>query len=272
MPQPYQLLVVDIDGTLLNSRGAISPQDARAIADAVRGGVQVAVSTGRAAIASRTVLDELGLHGYHIFFDGALVSNPRSGHELYAETIEPGLMRDAVTFARGDGLHIDIYSATHYYIERETWAAEIRRSFFRIEPIISNLDAVIDRERIIKGTVIVRTDAEKEKARQFEAAFNGRLRFSWTHTPAYPEVDFINIVNPGVSKGRALEALCAGLDVPLSRVIAIGDGHNDVSLLEKAGMAVAMGNSVAELRAVSDAVTHDVDHGGVAEAVRRYLM
>jgi len=80
-----------------------------------------------------------------------------------------------------------------------------------------------------------------------------------TKTPSYPEVDFINVLAPDVSKGQALEALASHLEISLTEVIAIGNGTNDISLLEKAGMAVAMGNSPDELKAVADYVTLDID-------------
>jgi len=272
MRQTYKLLVVDIDGTLLNSRGVISAEDTEAIARVEKAGVRVVVSTGRAAMASGWVLDHLHLNGYHIFFDGALVYNPVSKKEAYAESIDGNLARQAIDFARQHDIHFDLYTSSRYFIERDSWAVDIRRQFFRIEPTFQNLDEVCQRERIIKGTVIIRTPAEKALAIEFQNQFRGKLAFSWTTTPAYPDVDFINIVSPKVSKGKALEELCALHKVPLSQVVAIGDGVNDVSLLKTAGLAVAMGNCVDELKSVAHTVTHDVDHSGVAEAIRRFLV
>ena len=91
-------------------------------------------------------------------------------------------------------------------------------------------------------------------------------------TPAYPEVDFINVVAPGVSKGKALEALATFLGIPLSEVMAIGDGANDITLLSSAGLAIAMGNAPEELKAVADYVTLDGDHNGVAAAINKFLV
>lgn len=272
MKKRYKLLVVDIDGTLLNSRGVISSEDVQAIARVRERGVRVALSTGRAAMAAGWVLDHLQLDGYHIFYDGALVFNPVTGRESYAEPIDSSLAREALDSARQSGVHIDLYSSTRYFIEREDWAADIRRQFFRLTPTISSLDEVCKNERIIKGTLIVRSGAEREHALQIQDHFRGRLTFSWTMTPAYHDIDFINILSVKVSKGRALEELCRLLKVPLADVVAIGDGVNDVSLLKKAGLAVAMGNCVDELKSVAHIVTHDVDHSGVAEAIKSYVL
>jgi 5-amino-6-(5-phospho-D-ribitylamino)uracil phosphatase len=272
MKQPYKLLVVDIDGTLLNSRGVISTEDTEAIIRVVKAGVRVALSTGRAAMASRWVLDHLHLDGYHIFFDGALVYDPINNMEAYAESIDGGLACQAIDFARQRNIHFDLYTSSRYYVEQESWAVDIRRKFFRIEPTFKSLDEVCQQERIIKGTVIIHSPQEKEIAIDFQNRFRGKLSFSWTTTPAYPEVNFINVVSPKVSKGKALEELCALYKVSLSQVMAIGDGVNDVSLLKAAGLAVAMGNCVDELKSVAHTVTHDVDHSGVSEAIKRFLL
>jgi hypothetical protein len=267
----YKLLVVDIDGTLLNSRGVISTEDAEAIAGLRERGVRVALSTGRASMAADWVLDHLQLDGYHIFYDGALVFNPVKSLEAYAESIDSDLAREVIDFSRRSGVHIDLYSSTRYFIEREDWVADIRRQFFRLTPTIARLEDVCKFERIIKGTLIARSGAEREMALEIQNQFRGRLMFSWTMTPAYPDIDFINILSAKVSKGKALEELCTLLKVPLADVVAIGDGVNDVSLLKKAGLAVAMGNCAEELKSVAHIVTHDVDHSGVAEAIKKYL-
>jgi len=119
---------------------------------------------------------------------------------------------------------------------------------------------------------VVRSAEERAKADSFRLHFKDSLSFSVTKTPAYPEVDFINVLAPGVSKGKALEVLASHLGIALTEVIAIGDGANDVSLLAKAGLAIAMDNATAELKAGADHVTLDVDHNGVAAAINKFLL
>lgn len=270
--KPYKLLVADIDGTLLGKNGTISTKDADALAKVRQSGIQVSLSTGRVAQACFGVLEQLSLDGYHVFSDGALVTNPRTGREVYAEPIGKGLVRQIVNFAHREDIIFDLYSATHFYVERETWASDIRRKFFGLQPTVIDFTDLRQKERIIKGTLVVRSAEEKAKANSFYRHFKDSLNLSWTKTPAYPEVDFINVIAPGVTKGKALEALAAFLKIPLAEVIAIGDGANDVPVLSRAGMAVAMGNAPGELKAVADYITLDVDHSGVAEAVNKFLV
>ena len=270
--RPRKLLVVDIDGTLLNRDGAISDEDTGALTRACRSGVHVSLSTGRVVVACLPILERLALDGYHMFFDGALVFNPQKNQEVYVEQIPAQLVKQIADIARLQEVNLDLYSITHFFTERETWATEIRRRFFNLKPTVVNFDDVWQEERIIKATIVVRSDEEKARAQDIYQHFKDQLSFSWTRTPAYPEIDFINVRAIGVSKGKALEALASFLGLSLTDVVAIGDGTNDVSLLSTAGLAIAMGNAHDELKAVADHVTLDVDHNGVAAAVDRFLL
>ena len=269
---PYKLLVVDIDGTLLDKNGAISAEDKDALARAGDLGIQVSLSTGRVIQACSGIINQLSLDGYHMFFDGALVANPGKGEEVYVKPVSEECVRQAIEFAHRNEIDLDLYSATRYFIERETWATDIRRQFFGLQPTIVDFSQLWQRERIIKGTLVVFSAEEKARADSFYLHFKSSLNFSWTKTPAYPGVDFINVIAPEISKGKALEALASFLGIPLTGVIAIGDGANDISLLSKAGLAIAMGNATDEVKAVADYVTLDVDHSGVAAAINRFLL
>ncbi len=119
---------------------------------------------------------------------------------------------------------------------------------------------------------MVASDEDKAKAADFVGHFKDSLNFSWTGTPAYPGIDFINIISKNASKGNALEALIQFLEIDYQEVMAIGDGVNDVSLISAAGLGVAMDNAPEELKAAADYITLDVDNSGVAAAINRFLL
>ena len=266
----YRLLVIDVDGTLLDKRRAISAEDREALAQVRESGILLALSTGRAARACRGVIEQLSLDGCHIFFDGALVSSVEPGNEVFARPISPAVVRQMIDFAHRHEIDLELYSTAHYFAERETWSTRAHREFFDIEPTITDFDSIS--ERIIKGGLVLTTAEEREKAKRFQSWFDDSLHLSWAKTPAYPEIDFINVLTPQVSKGKALEALASHLEIPLGEVMAVGDGTNDISLLETAGLAVAMGNAPKAVRAVADHVTLDVAESGLAAAVREFLV
>lgn len=263
---------MDIDGTLLDINGQISDIDKKALNKAAAAGIAVALSTGRVVKATRRFLDLLELDGYHMFFDGALVYNPEKDEEVYVDPISSELVKQMIDYSRKIQLDFDLYSITRFFAERESWATDIRRDFFKLDATIVDFKEIQDKERLIKGTLVVSSPEEKRKANDFVNNFRDRLHFSWTSTPAFPDIDFINIVANGVSKGKALKKLTSFMGISEDEVVAIGDGLNDISLLSSAGLAIAMGNAPDELKKTADHITLDVGHQGVAEAVRRYLL
>jgi Cof subfamily protein (haloacid dehalogenase superfamily) len=266
-----KLLVVDIDGTLFITANAISNDDRAALAEVKRRGIRVALCSARAIQACRKIIDELELDGCHVFFDGALVSNPHTGEEVYIRTINSSLIGEAAEFAHRNNIMFDLFSATGYFAERESWVTDIRRDYFGILPTIIDFGRLPKNEKMIKGTLVVRSQEEKAAADRFRRHFDSRLTLSMTKTPAYPDIDYINVIAPGVSKKSALDALVRRLGISLDQVMAIGDGLNDVPVLSSVGLAVAMGNAPAEVKAIADYVTLDANHSGVAQAIRKFL-
>ena len=171
----YRLLLVDIDGTLIGKGGKISPEDKDALTRVRDSGTRVALSTGRVVRACRGVIEQLSLEGNHIFFDGALVSDPATDKEIYAMPIESGVVKQAIDFAHSTGTDIEFYSSTRYFAEKETWSTELRRKFFGIETDIVDFNDLWRQERIIKGTLTVSTPEERVKADNFRCHFKDRI-------------------------------------------------------------------------------------------------
>jgi len=268
----YTHLVLDIDGTIVNKEGIISAADLSAIALARESGMTVTLCTGRSTGASLSILNELKLSGAHIFFDGTLAYDPQKDIEIYSLPLPLELVKEIIDYALKEGLPLDLFSRTEYFALKEDWRTELRRSFFKVNCIITDYRTIWKDEVIVKGGMAVRTTEEIELAKRFITRFNERLAFTWTTTPALPEMQFINIIDKNASKGRALKALCKHMAVPMEQVCAIGDGENDISLLSAAGLGIAMQNSPAELRAVADKITEDVANNGVAKAIHSYLL
>ncbi len=268
----YKLLVVDVDGTLVGEDGSILAEDREALSRVCGLGVKVSLSTGRAVQACSGVLHELSLDGYHIFCDGALVYDPRRQGEVYIQPLDKVVVRQAVEFARLYDISLDLYSKTQYFVERETWSAMVHGDFFGIPPTIVDFTDLWEREITIKAGMVAISPQEAAKARYFHREFGDDLHFSWVTTPSYPGVEFVNVIAPGVTKGEALKALASHLGIALDDVIAIGDGNNDISLLSSAGLGIAMGNATDRAKEVADYVTLDVECGGVAAAIRKFLL
>ena len=272
MKNRYRLLAIDIDGTLIDSDSTVSTENIEALALARDKGITVALSTGRTVMSCRKIIDQLSLDGYHIFFDGALVSDCDNNDHVHIRPIEETLVREMVDFARTHDIDLELASTARFFAERETWSTEIKRSFFDIETTVGDLSLPCESETIIRLDIAVSNPQEQTKAELFMSKFAGRLRFSQAHSPQFPDVTFINIISPGTSKGEALKSLALHQGVPLDEVVAMGDWINDISLLSTAGLGIAMGNAHADLKAIADHVTLNVEEHGLAAAIREFLL
>jgi hypothetical protein len=110
---------------------------------------------------------------------------------------------------------------------------------------------------------------EPELLRRVEQRIRG-------HNPslhaAYPFPTALDVSRPGVTKGAALRKLADHFRIPLSRVVAIGDQNNDLTMFEVAGLSVAMGNAPPEVKAAADVIAPSNDEGGVAWSLRELVL
>jgi Cof subfamily protein (haloacid dehalogenase superfamily) len=267
----YRLVVIDLDGTLVDQHGEIAAEDKAAVTRLANQYVKVSLCTGRILPTTLPYILDLNLATPHIMFDGALIFSPIAHATISAVPLPPETVKEAVEYCRAEAIYLELYSRDFFFAERENWSDDIHRKFFRVEPTFVSFDGIWDREKLLKAEMVVGSPEDAEKVKKFADHFNGRISYSVAHTPAYPEVEFFNIKHPEVNKGAALKRLMDEMGVHPTEVIAIGDGLNDIPLLQQAGHAVAMGDAPDEVKAVCQYNTLDVEHHGVAEAINYFF-
>jgi Cof subfamily protein (haloacid dehalogenase superfamily) len=268
----YKLLVLDIDGTIVGKDGTVSKEDKQALKQAIEAGITVSLCTGRAPQGCLKLLKELSLEGYHTFHDGAQVFNPETGHSIFNQPLKPEVIVQLIDWARLRDMDIELYSATTYYGERENWTTQVHRDFFDIPVMIAKYAGIIQKENIIKMQTVITNREQAVKVAALRKEFSECCHFSPVKSPAFPDVEFINILSPEVSKGKAIGKLAAHLGIKKEEIIAIGDGLNDIPLLAVAGLGIAMGTAPEELKKSAQYVTTGVEQHGIANAVRKFLL
>lgn len=239
-----KLIALDIDGTLLNGQQAVSHNTQLEIQRAVSQGVHVMLCTGRPADFCYNVMDRLDLNGYLITVSGGEVWTPeRKLHDRRLH--DPAMMEALCAQGKEMGLNMWLISTKKVYengiypedFHNESW---LKIGFHTDDP--SKLTAM-------KQTLLTHEGLEL--------------------TNSHPS----NIeVNPaGVSKAAALEKVCALLNITLDNVMAVGDSLNDLTMIEQAGIGVAMGNAQDAIKEAADYITETNNHDGVAQAIKRWI-
>lgn len=262
---------MDIDGTIINQANTISAIDCEALKQVSKAGIPISLCTGRSFCTSRDLLQQLDLSGFHVFFDGALVCD-LSLKTLYSHPIPAILLQNICRSAIEQDLLIDLFTIEKYFIRRKSWRSQLRKAYFGIEAEIRDYSTFSKQEEIIKGTLAYNDSEDRQESDKFISRYSSILDFSWSTIPAYPGCHFVNILDKGVSKGKAVESLADYYNIGLDQIMALGDGANDVSLLSSVGTAVAMGNAPDELKNIADYVTADVEHNGVSEIIHTLIL
>jgi Cof subfamily protein (haloacid dehalogenase superfamily) len=260
-----RLLACDMDGTLFRQDLKISDAVQRALLRAQEQGVNVVLATGRMPAAARPFVELLKLAGPQIFANGALVQTT-SGEVLFHRPIETPVARQVVEQSRAWQLHLNAYVGDDVYVESMDAEADFTRKLNRLEPIlVPDLAAYVERPPT-KMVIVQLPVAEAGLIRRFRERFGSTLLVS-SSVPQYCE-----LVDARVDKGRALRALTERLGLDEGEVAAIGDGDNDATLLEAAGLPIAMGNATPRLKTLAAHVVGSVEEDGVAQAIESFVL
>lgn len=282
---PCELIVVDLDGTLLDSRGQVSSRNAAAIRKADEAGIPVVIATGRSWSESRQPLATLGYSGPFIGAGGAVLADGGSGRTMERRAMAEPLVGEVVASLVRHGhpalLLKDAPAAPDTYVvvghgpldpASAWWFSEFGIEHQRVTDL--NDDPHPDdtvRIGVVSGAGALAAMVEEIRADIGDRAFLQHWSAVTSTEATGSETHLLEIFHPQVSKWSMVETLCRRTRIDPRRTVALGDGLNDVEMLRGAGLGIAMGNAGAPARAAAQRITVDHDHDGVAYAIERVL-
>ena len=266
----YPLIVSDFDGTLVNSDGSISKENKQAIAEYLAAGGAFAISTGRlpGAIISRA--QELGLTGKVCCCQGAIILDIQT-----REVILEGRMSLESTLAACKkleelGLHIHVYDLWEYYVNKDDEPLKMYEAITKTKgrlvldkPLLQYIEEKGLRAYKLLAMVEPENNAALLKTLQAE---------NFAGCEVTKSADFlVEIVNSAYSKGTAVEFLADYYGVPLEKVIAVGDQLNDIAMIDKAGLGIAVNNADAALKERANYICKRTnEEGAIAEIIEKF--
>lgn len=273
---PVRFIAIDIDGTLLDSRGEIPPDNRRAMAGALAAGIEVALVTGRSFHFARPVAARLGLPVLFIVSNGAIVrglDGTRLLERLMPVAVARGLLDTTRAYRADTAVVFDRPAAHQVVAGGMDWQHPSRAAYWaKNRDIIGEIVPLED--CLVEDPVQVLFNGGVERMRQLAAALAAspaRHDYSVVLTE-YVERDFtlLDVLAAGVSKGTTVEIWARERGYARDEIMAIGDNYNDRQMLEYAGVPVVMGNAVPELLGAGYSVTATNDDAGLARAIERY--
>ncbi len=278
--EPTGLLAIDIDGTLLTDHGHITDSVRKSLARAREAGWVLTVASGRTLYAAREVIEELPVIGHAVLSNGSVIVSLPSCDVEHMVTLPPGTARSVVAVMRDHGAIPALYDTniTDQRVFYDTldgacryfeWYVTEDRRCRRVKEVLDHTDDVLQIGTIASREVIfdVRDMLAGERnacvmALPFESSvFGGKNREYW----------FLQVVAATATKHAALTRLAAMLDIPQGRVVAVGDNFNDIEMIDRADVGVAMGNAPDEVKRVADLVVGPNNSSGLSDLVERVL-
>jgi Cof subfamily protein (haloacid dehalogenase superfamily) len=261
--QRIDLIALDLDGTLVDLDGNVSPGNRAAVLDAIAAGIRVVLVTGRGADLPARLVRDLGLNVPSICAHGAITKDFLSGRTIGHIPIPLPYAAQLVDYAERRG-----FDAALYLDER----------FVRAQGAPMHMDDM----RLPHWRTVVSLRDALTVAPTFVRFFGRQaveeVRSKFAHLPlhfkheVFGELEECAITSSDATKERALARLCADLQVPPERVLAVGDSRNDVPMLRWAGIGVAMANASPEVRHAVGLVTGSCERDGAAQAIYQYAL
>ncbi|HEY7834874.1 MAG TPA: HAD family hydrolase [Ktedonobacterales bacterium] len=289
-----RLLAVDLDGTLLDPSGALTLRTRAAVAAAAARGVRIVLATARRYTGALPVARALGCVDALLLYDGAQARAFPSGANLFAQVLPAAVAQRAAELMAARHLQpiaqhapqVGEYLLVAPAAPRGAWASAYLASAgqqVRQVPLAQLCAGHPDPQRVVAFGPLPRLRAlardlagelpvdDAVRAEPPPDPLTAQIAMQLLPAGNYGTAE-LTVFAPGASKGAALAWLAARYNIPLAQTMAIGDGMNDVSLLQTAGLAVAMGTAPRALRRVADALTESNAEDGAARAIERYIL
>lgn len=275
---PIKLLALDIDGTLLTPRGELTPRNSAAINQVRQLGVQVTLVTGRRFNSARELVQRLELDVPLVSHNGALTKNIETLETLDYHPLDAEIARAIICIGREcevdmiccddpDGLGKMVMEGVsednkslHRYLEK------YRDSVVEVADLLEYVD-----HPPIQMMFSGRCDPMEEFAESLKAVMGERIQLFKTR---YRSVDLtiLDALSVTASKGASLAMIAQKHGVAREEIMAVGDNHNDLTMLRYAGLGVVMANAEDELKRMGFERTSSNEEDGVAEAIERFIL
>ena len=266
-----KLITIDIDDTLVNTAKQVTPRVKAALQEATAQGVKVVLTTGRPLPGVQEYLDELGLNHqddqYAITYNGGVVQTTK-GEELGGKELAYSdyLRLREVADELGAYLQVETIDAAYTSAKEINYWASRENFLIKMPLIIKPVDEMDPNDHYVKF-MFIGDEADIDSWRDALPADVKEAYYIVKSTPQHLE-----FMHKDATKGSGLLTLAAKLGIDRSETMALGDQQNDVTMIEAAGLGVAMGNAVPEVKAVADVETTTQNADGVGVAVEKWVL
>jgi len=260
-----KLIAIDLDGTLLDKKSKISDKNIQAIKKCKDEGIKIVITSAKPSYAVNQISSILELNDLRVAYSGALILDGK-GSPLYGWQIDPEISRQIIGFTRdwqkGETLGLD--DGILYYEKDHPYMQMVIDSGDRIEKVKD-----LTNDGLLKRGYMHSLSAYESDG--FEEFLNSSIDKSKARIVRGSPLSML-IFNPLADKFLAVRKILEIYNLKPKDIMAIGDSNNDIDLIDLAGVGIAMGNAVDDLKKIADYIVPDNDNDGVAYALEKLAL
>ncbi len=273
----FRLVALDLDGTLLDPYGKLTPAVRNAVGRVAQHGLRVVLCTGRRFRTALPHAQALGLDGAIVVNNGALVKDLATSETIQHAYLPGDAFDDVIAHVRSHGpplVYVDTYlDGVDIFTEHVNRAHPFQREYLDDQrEVVTFVDDVASagRDRVIMVSAMADAESLAELRRRARERFGARIHTHSLINKNY-QGQILEFLSPQAGKWAALERLAASWGIAPPEIAAVGDDANDAELLARAGLGIAMGNALPEVRAAARVVVRSNAEGGAVEALDQIL-
>lgn len=287
----YRLAAIDLDGTMLNQYGLVTQRTKEAIKNAQESGIEVVIASGRPTDSVKTIAQEINSNKYFISGNGAIIYDITNDEIIYENTLKKQKVLDIIKICEENSIYYNIYTENEiiakslqcnvlYYYKENLNKDEKNKTQINIVENIYNYISNRD-EKVVKITIcdnhqvifnsIMRKLKEISEIEVLEVSHMSRKIIKQGTEDVPIEYFYTEISAKSVDKWNAIEFLKEKMKIEKNEIIAIGDNMNDKTMIENAGLGIAMGESTPVIKEIADVVTDTNCNDGVAKVLEKLL-
>ena len=266
----YKLLVLDLDGTLTNSKKEITPNTLQTLTEAQEKGIKIVLASGRPTYGVAPLAEKLQLEkyeGYILSYNGGEIIGWKTKEMMYKNLLDHAVLPYLYECAKKNQFAILTYDGEYVLTETpddEYLIKEAKLNGMKIKKVDNFLAAV--KHPIAKCLIV--GDPDRLAILEKEMYEHLKDRMGVFRSEAY----FLELVPKGIDKAQSLAVLLKEINMTKDEMIAIGDGFNDLSMIQFAGLGVAMANAQDIVKESADYITLSNEEDGVAHVVRKFIL
>ena len=289
----YKLVAIDLDGTMLNHYGEISERTKETVRRCIEKGVEIVLASGRPIDSIKTIAEELGIKGYFIAGNGALVYDLQKNEMIYENYIKKEKVLEIIKICEENSIAYNVYTdkvilttnlkfnVLYYYKENLKKEENKQTNISIVENMYEYVENMKD-EKFLKITIcdqnetifhsIIKKVKEISDIEVLDISHMSRKIIKQGTEEIPVEYFYTEISASNVDKWEAIEFLRKRMGIAKEEVMTIGDNINDKKMIENAGMGIAMKGSTMEILKIARDITETNDNNGVAIALEKYVL